>query len=213
MGRHSCCFKQKLRKGLWSPEEDEKLLNYITRNGHGCWSSVPKLAGQNPSTMFQSMPSTIFPPQTANVNSNNNPSSISSSDIGGVQNWEISKSNGSISSSINILESNVHHHHHHVPSLQDDIKWCEYLDTTPFFLGNSNNVQHQIETSIYSDEVKPEETGFITDEYSSTSWNNNTNNLSQQQQQYYSVFDQPASSSDIYTKDLERFSMAFGQTM
>lgn len=45
MGRHSCCYKQKLRKGLWSPEEDEKLLDYITRHGHGCWSSVPKLAG------------------------------------------------------------------------------------------------------------------------------------------------------------------------
>jgi len=37
--------KQKLRKGLWSPEEDEKLFNYITRFGVGCWSSVPKLAG------------------------------------------------------------------------------------------------------------------------------------------------------------------------
>ncbi|XP_054807724.1 transcription factor MYB86-like [Prosopis cineraria] len=45
MGRHSCCVKQKLRKGLWSPEEDEKLFNYITRYGVGCWSSVPKLAG------------------------------------------------------------------------------------------------------------------------------------------------------------------------
>ncbi|KAF5733417.1 hypothetical protein HS088_TW17G00960 [Tripterygium wilfordii] len=45
MGRHSCCYKQKLRKGLWSPEEDEKLLRYITKYGHGCWSSVPKLAG------------------------------------------------------------------------------------------------------------------------------------------------------------------------
>ncbi|KAJ6380463.1 hypothetical protein OIU76_017014 [Salix suchowensis] len=44
MGRHSCCYKQKLRKGLWSPEEDEKLLNYITKHGLGCWSSVPKLA-------------------------------------------------------------------------------------------------------------------------------------------------------------------------
>jgi hypothetical protein len=49
MGRHSCCLKQKLRKGLWSPEEDEKLLNYITRFGVGCWSSVPKLAGNNSS--------------------------------------------------------------------------------------------------------------------------------------------------------------------
>ncbi|KAL0792396.1 hypothetical protein Bca101_063773 [Brassica carinata] len=33
------------KSSLWSPEEDEKLLNYITRHGHGCWSSVPKLAG------------------------------------------------------------------------------------------------------------------------------------------------------------------------
>ncbi|KAL0680193.1 hypothetical protein Bca4012_008174 [Brassica carinata] len=45
MGRHSCCYKQKLRKGLWSPEEDENLLNHINHHGHGCWSSVPKLAG------------------------------------------------------------------------------------------------------------------------------------------------------------------------
>ncbi|GFY89124.1 myb domain protein 61 [Actinidia rufa] len=46
MGRHSCCYKQKLRKGLWSPEEDEKLIKHITKYGHGCWSSVPKLAGK-----------------------------------------------------------------------------------------------------------------------------------------------------------------------
>ncbi|KAK9119806.1 hypothetical protein Scep_017899 [Stephania cephalantha] len=45
MGRHSCCLKQKLRKGLWSPEEDEKLYNHITRYGVGCWSSVPKQTG------------------------------------------------------------------------------------------------------------------------------------------------------------------------
>ncbi|KAL6997118.1 hypothetical protein U1Q18_007240 [Sarracenia purpurea var. burkii] len=45
MGRQSCSVKPKLRKGLWSPEEDEKLFNYITRFGIGCWSSVPKLAG------------------------------------------------------------------------------------------------------------------------------------------------------------------------
>ncbi|RWW35270.1 hypothetical protein BHE74_00059820, partial [Ensete ventricosum] len=45
MGRHTCCYKQKLRKGLWSPEEDEKLIKHITKYGHGCWSSVPKQAG------------------------------------------------------------------------------------------------------------------------------------------------------------------------
>jgi transcription factor MYB, plant len=37
--------KKKLRRVLWSPEEDEKLMNHIAKYGHGCWSSVPKLAG------------------------------------------------------------------------------------------------------------------------------------------------------------------------
>ncbi|CAM0882291.1 unnamed protein product [Alopecurus aequalis] len=48
MGRHAGTgggIQQKLRKGLWSPEEDEKLYNHIIRYGVGCWSSVPKLAG------------------------------------------------------------------------------------------------------------------------------------------------------------------------
>jgi transcription factor MYB, plant len=45
MGHHSCCNKQKVRRGLWSPEEDEKLVKYITAHGHGCWSSVPRQAG------------------------------------------------------------------------------------------------------------------------------------------------------------------------
>nr|CCU64166.1 ScMYB14 protein [Saccharum hybrid cultivar Co 86032] len=48
MGRLSCGgggVQPKLRKGLWSPEEDEKLYNHIIRHGVGCWSSVPKLAG------------------------------------------------------------------------------------------------------------------------------------------------------------------------
>ncbi|KAJ4976707.1 hypothetical protein NE237_001813 [Protea cynaroides] len=44
MGHH-CCSKQKVKRGLWSPEEDEKLVKYITTHGHGCWSSVPKRAG------------------------------------------------------------------------------------------------------------------------------------------------------------------------
>ncbi|KAL6568273.1 hypothetical protein OROHE_003957 [Orobanche hederae] len=45
MANHTCCTKQKVKRGLWSPEEDEKLINYITTHGHGCWSTVPRLAG------------------------------------------------------------------------------------------------------------------------------------------------------------------------
>ncbi|KAA8540278.1 hypothetical protein F0562_024159 [Nyssa sinensis] len=45
MAHHTCCNKQKVKRGLWSPEEDEKLINYISAYGHGCWSSVPRLAG------------------------------------------------------------------------------------------------------------------------------------------------------------------------
>ncbi|XP_073128172.1 transcription factor LAF1 [Henckelia pumila] len=37
--------KKKHRKGLWSPDEDQKLKNYIMMHGHGCWSSVPINAG------------------------------------------------------------------------------------------------------------------------------------------------------------------------
>ncbi|XP_047173961.1 transcription factor LAF1-like [Vigna umbellata] len=37
--------KPKHKKGLWSPEEDNKLRNYILKQGHGCWSSVPIKAG------------------------------------------------------------------------------------------------------------------------------------------------------------------------
>ncbi|KAJ8645177.1 hypothetical protein MRB53_006925 [Persea americana] len=35
----------KLRKGLWSPEEDDKLMNYMLANGQGCWSDVARNAG------------------------------------------------------------------------------------------------------------------------------------------------------------------------
>ncbi|KAG6406280.1 hypothetical protein SASPL_133880 [Salvia splendens] len=37
--------KAKLRKGLWSPEEDEKLMNYMVTNGQGCWSDIARNAG------------------------------------------------------------------------------------------------------------------------------------------------------------------------
>ncbi|VAH27617.1 unnamed protein product [Triticum turgidum subsp. durum] len=37
--------KKRLKRGLWSPEEDEKLMNHIAKYGNGCWSSVPKIAG------------------------------------------------------------------------------------------------------------------------------------------------------------------------
>ncbi|KAM1007846.1 hypothetical protein TB1_004375 [Malus domestica] len=42
---HRCCGKQKVKRGLWSPEEDEKLSKHITTHGHDSWSSVPKHAG------------------------------------------------------------------------------------------------------------------------------------------------------------------------
>ncbi|CAM8882282.1 unnamed protein product [Rhodiola kirilowii] len=42
---HTCCNQQKVKRGLWSPEEDEKLIRYITAHGYGCWSEVPDKAG------------------------------------------------------------------------------------------------------------------------------------------------------------------------
>ncbi|KAM0907160.1 hypothetical protein ACQ4PT_016297 [Festuca glaucescens] len=46
MGCKSCQKpKAQHRKGLWSPEEDQKLRDYIIRFGHSCWSTVPVKAG------------------------------------------------------------------------------------------------------------------------------------------------------------------------
>ncbi|XP_022151936.1 transcription factor MYB83-like [Momordica charantia] len=35
----------RLRKGLWSPEEDEKLMTYMLTNGQGCWTDIARNAG------------------------------------------------------------------------------------------------------------------------------------------------------------------------
>ncbi|KAG9130814.1 hypothetical protein Leryth_016967 [Lithospermum erythrorhizon] len=37
--------KPKLRKGLWSPEEDERLMKYMLMNGQGCWTDIARNAG------------------------------------------------------------------------------------------------------------------------------------------------------------------------
>ncbi|KAE8660857.1 Transcription factor MYB86 [Hibiscus syriacus] len=37
--------KLKLRKGLWSPEEDEKLMKYMSSDGQGSWSDIARHAG------------------------------------------------------------------------------------------------------------------------------------------------------------------------
>ncbi|XVF43153.1 hypothetical protein PTKIN_Ptkin02bG0017600 [Pterospermum kingtungense] len=45
MGRSPCCEKVGLKKGPWTPEEDQKLLAYIEEHGHGSWSTLPAKAG------------------------------------------------------------------------------------------------------------------------------------------------------------------------
>nr|GME07502.1 transcription factor MYB93-like [Ipomoea batatas] len=48
MGRSPCCDESTgLKKGPWTPEEDQKLINYINKNGHGSWRALPKHAGLN----------------------------------------------------------------------------------------------------------------------------------------------------------------------
>ncbi|XP_010904805.1 transcription factor MYB41 [Elaeis guineensis] len=45
MGRAPCCDKNGLKKGPWTPEEDQKLIDYIQKNGQGSWRTLPKNAG------------------------------------------------------------------------------------------------------------------------------------------------------------------------
>lgn len=52
MGRTPCCDKKGLKKGPWSSEEDEILIEYIKKNGCGSWRSLPKLAGSTTMLYF-----------------------------------------------------------------------------------------------------------------------------------------------------------------
>jgi myb proto-oncogene protein len=45
MGRSPCCDESGLKKGPWTPEEDQKLVKYIQKHGHGSWRALPKLSG------------------------------------------------------------------------------------------------------------------------------------------------------------------------
>ncbi|XP_043719522.1 transcription factor MYB53-like [Telopea speciosissima] len=47
MGRSPSSDENGLKKGPWTPEEDQKLVDYIQRHGHGSWRALPKLAGLN----------------------------------------------------------------------------------------------------------------------------------------------------------------------
>ncbi|KAJ8439567.1 hypothetical protein Cgig2_024154 [Carnegiea gigantea] len=48
MGRAPCCDKTKVKKGPWSPEEDDKLKSYIEKYGTGGnWIALPQKIGLN----------------------------------------------------------------------------------------------------------------------------------------------------------------------
>ena len=47
MVRSPCSHASALKKGPWTPDEDNKLIDYIKRNGHENWKALPKLAGLN----------------------------------------------------------------------------------------------------------------------------------------------------------------------
>ncbi|KAJ7973554.1 Myb transcription factor [Quillaja saponaria] len=45
MVRTPCCEKMGMKKGPWTPEEDQILISFIQNYGHGNWRALPKQAG------------------------------------------------------------------------------------------------------------------------------------------------------------------------
>lgn len=45
MVRPPCCEKLALKRGLWTAEEDAKILAHVLKYGTGNWTAVPKKAG------------------------------------------------------------------------------------------------------------------------------------------------------------------------
>lgn len=46
-GRAPCCDKNQVKRGPWSPSEDQKLISFIRQHGHSNWRALPRLAGTN----------------------------------------------------------------------------------------------------------------------------------------------------------------------
>ncbi|XWS30300.1 hypothetical protein CRYUN_Cryun24cG0105500 [Craigia yunnanensis] len=44
-GRPPCCDKSNVKRGLWTAEEDARILAYVSNHGIGNWTLVPKKAG------------------------------------------------------------------------------------------------------------------------------------------------------------------------
>lgn len=44
-GKTPFCDMEKMKRGVWSPEEDAKLIQYIKEHGHGTWRHLSKQAG------------------------------------------------------------------------------------------------------------------------------------------------------------------------
>jgi hypothetical protein len=59
MRRSQCCEKVGLKKGPWTPEEDQKLLAYIEEHGIGSWRALPPKAGRFTTTLMWLMMSWI----------------------------------------------------------------------------------------------------------------------------------------------------------
>ncbi|XP_054821568.1 transcription factor MYB35-like [Prosopis cineraria] len=45
MVRPPCCEKISVKRGVWTPEEDAKMIAFVSKHGSGNWTSVPKKAG------------------------------------------------------------------------------------------------------------------------------------------------------------------------
>ncbi|CAI9095323.1 OLC1v1031248C1 [Oldenlandia corymbosa var. corymbosa] len=98
MGRSPCCDNNGLKKGPWTPEEDQKLATYIQNYGHGTWRS-PQPNSLIPSSMLipgasslqttdflfptinsDLAPSVTLPPQNENINNFGNMNSYQKED-------------------------------------------------------------------------------------------------------------------------------------
>ncbi|CAH8281669.1 unnamed protein product [Eruca vesicaria subsp. sativa] len=47
MGRSPSSDDSGLKKGPWTPDEDEKLVKFVKKHGHSSWRALPRLAGLN----------------------------------------------------------------------------------------------------------------------------------------------------------------------
>ncbi|CAL0313959.1 unnamed protein product [Lupinus luteus] len=138
MGRAPCCDKNGLKKGPWTPEEDQKLIDYIQKHGYGNWRTLPKNAAYGEPKALKVGAITLLlsskprPQHHLSTKWNTYPSNLN--DFGSQQHSQISDRHSDGTASSSAITDNYYDSDYYHTSIIDP----RMSETSTFYSNNSN---------------------------------------------------------------------------